>query len=142
MSRRRVRMVWRCGEVAQSGLWWVSAVRYVVAVASWPVAEACGRRGENDVGDAVSGVVKVRWVCWTLKGKVLDHVNTSRVRMKNGRNVVGWVWRGVIGVNVVALHKFENGLDVGGCGDGLVAVAVMAEVPVGVRGVGAVGHVV
>ena len=33
------------------------------------------------------------------------------------------------------MHKFENGLDVGGCGDGLVAVA--AEV--GVRGV---GHVV
>ena len=38
-------------------------------------------------------MVEVRWVCcqcWTLKGKALHHVSTSRVRMKNGRNVVGW----------------------------------------------------
>jgi len=37
---------------------------------------------------------------------------------------------------VVVLHEVENGLDVGGCGDGLIAVAVVAEV-----GVGGVGRV-
>ena len=36
----------------------------------------------------------------------------------------------------VALHEVENGLDGGGCGDGLIVVTVMAEV-----GVGSVGHV-
>jgi hypothetical protein len=32
-----------------------------------------------------------------------------------------------------ALHEFENGLDVGGCGDSLSAVAVVADSEVGVR---------
>jgi len=44
--------------------------------------------------DDVLGVVEVRWVycqCWTLKGKALHHVSTSHIRMKNVRNVVGWV---------------------------------------------------
>src|SRR5260221_14523021 len=70
----------------------VVGVGGAICCCCWPVAEARGRRGANDVRDVVSGVVEVRWVCWTLKGKVLDHVSTSRVRMKNGRNVVGWVW--------------------------------------------------
>src|SRR5712691_4382227 len=89
------------GLISKAGAGLVTvAVGVVVGVGSaiccccWPVAEARGRQDANDVGGAVSGVVEVRWVCcqcWTLKGKALHHISTSRVCMKNGRNVVGWV---------------------------------------------------
>ena len=41
---------------------------------------------------------------------------------------------------MVALHKVENGLDVGGCGDSLtgITVTVMADLGVGVGSVGCI----